>query len=250
MADQDTERHRLHHAVAELLVNTSQRRPLLLVLEDAHWSDTPTLLLLRHLSRAAADARMLLVATFRDLEADMPAELSAALVDLRRTEGVVPLRLTGLSTAEIGELVERAAGGDLGPELPALAAAIHDLTQGNAFLVIELWRALVETGALVVEDGHARLTRTPEELGSPEAVREVVSQRLARLDAATTGVLELAAVVGPEFDLDRARRRDRDRRVGAARGRRPGAAQRHGGRRARAAAGLLLRPRAGAAGAL
>ncbi len=201
VADQDTERHRLHHAVAELLVNTSRRRPLLLVLEDAHWSDTPTLLLLRHLSRAAADARMLLVATFRDLEADMPAELSAALVDLRRTEGVVPLRLTGLSTAEIGELVERAAGGDLGPELPALAEAIQNLTQGNAFLVIELWRALVETGALVVEGGRAHLTRTPEELGSPEAVREVVSQRLARLDATTTGVLELAAVVGPEFDL-------------------------------------------------
>src|SRR5450432_983370 len=77
VADQDTERHRLHHAVAELLVSTSQRRPL--VLEDVHWSDTPTLLLLRHLSRAAAAARMLLVATFRDLEADMPAELSAAL---------------------------------------------------------------------------------------------------------------------------------------------------------------------------
>ncbi|HEY2789445.1 MAG TPA: AAA family ATPase [Gaiellales bacterium] len=200
-ADQDTERHRLHHAVAELLVNASHRRPLLVVLEDAHWSDTPTLLLLRHLSRAAADARMLLVATFRDLEADMPAELSSALIDLRRTEGVVPLRLTGLSSAEIGELVERAAGGDLGPDLPVLAAAIHDLTQGNAFLVIELWRALVETGALVVADGHARLTRPPEELGSPEAVREVVSQRLARLDPATTGVLELAAVVGPEFDL-------------------------------------------------
>lgn len=200
-ADQDTERHRLHHAVAELLVNASHRRPLLVVLEDAHWSDTPTLLLLRHLSRAAADARMLLVATFRDLEADMPAELSSALIDLRRTEGVVPLRLTGLSSAEIGELVERAAGGDLGPDLPILAAAIHDLTQGNAFLVIELWRALVETGALEVADGHARLTRTPEELGSPEAVREVVSQRLARLDDATTGVLELAAVVGPEFDL-------------------------------------------------
>jgi DNA-binding CsgD family transcriptional regulator/tetratricopeptide (TPR) repeat protein len=201
VADQDTERHRLHHAVAELLVNTSRGRPMLLVLEDAHWSDTPTLLLLRHLSRAAADARMLLVATFRDLEADMPAELSSALVDLRRTEGVVPLRLTGLSTAEIGELVERAAGGDLGPELPTLAEAIHDLTQGNAFLVIELWRALLETGALVVSDGHARLTRTPAELGSPDAVREVVSQRLTRLGEDTTRVLELAAVVGPEFDL-------------------------------------------------
>jgi DNA-binding CsgD family transcriptional regulator/tetratricopeptide (TPR) repeat protein len=201
VADQDTERHRLHQAVAELLVNVSGRRPLLLILEDAHWADTPTLLLLRHLSRAAADARMLLVATFRDLEADMPAELSSALVDLRRSEGVVPLRLSGLSSEEIAELVERAAGGALGADLPALATAIHQLTEGNAFLVIELWRELVETGALVVTDGTARLTRTPAELGSPEAVREVVSQRLARLGDETTSVLELAAVVGPDFDL-------------------------------------------------
>jgi DNA-binding CsgD family transcriptional regulator/tetratricopeptide (TPR) repeat protein len=200
-ADQDTERHRLHQAVAELLVNTSKRRPLLVILEDAHWADNPTLNLLRHLSRAAADARMLLVATFRDLEADMPAELSSALVDLRRTEGVVPIRLTGLTSAEIAELVGKAAGGDLGDELPQLAASIHDLTEGNAFLVIELWRALVETGALVVADGHAHLTRPLEELGTPETVREVVTQRVARLGPETTAVLELAAVIGPEFDL-------------------------------------------------
>ncbi len=200
-ADQDTERHRLHQAVAELLVNTSRRRPLLVILEDTHWADNPTLNLLRHLSRGAADARMLLVATFRDLEADMPAELSSALVDLRRTEGVVPIRLTGLTSAEIAELVSQAAGGDVGAELPRLAASIHELTEGNAFLVIELWRALVETGALVLADGHARLTSTPEELGTPDTVREVVTQRVARLGEETTALLELAAVIGAEFDL-------------------------------------------------
>jgi DNA-binding CsgD family transcriptional regulator/tetratricopeptide (TPR) repeat protein len=200
-ADQDTERHRLHQAVAELLVNTSRRRPLLVILEDAHWADNPTLNLLRHLSRAAADARMLLVATFRDLEADMPTELSSALVDLRRTEGVVPIRLTGLTSAEIAELVSQAAGGDLGAELPRLAASIHELTEGNAFLVIELWRALVETGTLVLADGRARLTRAPEELGTPDTVREVVTERVARLGEDTTAVLELAAVIGPDFDL-------------------------------------------------
>ena len=75
VADQDTERHRLSAAVSDLLVATSRRRPTLLVIEDGHWADTPTLLLLRHLARAAAEARMLLVATFRDTEADVPAEL-------------------------------------------------------------------------------------------------------------------------------------------------------------------------------
>ena len=52
-ADPDTERHRLHTAVADLLANVSRERPMLLVLEDGHWADVPTLLLLRHLARAA-----------------------------------------------------------------------------------------------------------------------------------------------------------------------------------------------------
>ncbi len=145
-ADQDTERLRLHHAVAEMLVNISQRRPTALVLEDAHWADGPTLLLLRHLSRAAASARLLLVVTFRDTAADVPGDLSSTLVELRRSEGVVPIKLGGLSIDEIAELVARAGGADLGDDLSGIASAMHDLTQGNPFLVIELWRELVESG--------------------------------------------------------------------------------------------------------
>ncbi len=200
-ADQDTERLRLHHAVADLLVNIGARRPVVLVLEDAHWADGPTLFLLRHLSRAAAAARLLLIVTFRDTAAEIPSDLSAALVELRRSEGVVPIRLGGLSVEEISELVARAGGGALGDQLPVVAGEVHELTEGNPFLVIELWRELVESGALVVVDGTARLSRPLAEVASPEAVREVVSQRLDRLDPVTTSVLQLAAVVGPDFDL-------------------------------------------------
>ena len=53
--DADTQRHRLHTAVTDALTNASRRSPLLLVLEDVHWADAPTLLLLRHLVRAGAD---------------------------------------------------------------------------------------------------------------------------------------------------------------------------------------------------
>ena len=173
----------------------------MLVLEDAHWADGPTLLMLRHLARAAAAARLLLVITYRDTAADVPGELSSTLVELRRSEGVVPVRLGGLTVSEIEELVARAGGGELGDELPGVAAAVHDLTEGNPFLVIELWRELVETGALIVDLDGVRLRRPIAELATPEAVREVVSQRLDRLDATTIAVLELAAVIGPEFDL-------------------------------------------------
>jgi DNA-binding CsgD family transcriptional regulator/tetratricopeptide (TPR) repeat protein len=201
-ADPDTERHRLHTAVTDLLVSVTRSRPALLVLEDGHWADAPTLLLLRHLTRAAGDARVLLLATFRDTEADMPGSLSETLADLRRSDDVVRLQLAGLSGDEVAEFVRSAAGEHPGPDLPELADAIHDLTKGNPFLVCELWRAFVETGAVELVDGTIRLARPPAEIGSPKSVREVVSQRLARLAPVTMDLLELAAAAGPEFELD------------------------------------------------
>jgi DNA-binding CsgD family transcriptional regulator len=204
-ADPDTERHRLHLAVAETLANLSHRRPILLVIEDAHWADRPTLALIRHLARAAWSARLLLLFTYRD-ESE-PPELGELLADLRRSEEVVRIRLAGLTGEEVAELVAGAVGADLAPgrrpdpELAELATAIHDLTAGNAFLVCELWRALAETGAVEVVGGTVRVAAPLAELGTPESVREVVSQRLSRLDPATTELLELAAVGGPGFEL-------------------------------------------------
>jgi DNA-binding CsgD family transcriptional regulator/tetratricopeptide (TPR) repeat protein len=205
-ADPDTERHRLHTAVADLLANVSRGRPMLLVLEDGHWADAPTLLLLRHLARSAWSARLLLLATFRDAEADVPGELSETLADLRRSDDVVRMRLSGLSGEEVSDLVSRAAGSDPEPELRELASTIHDLTGGNAFLVCELWRALGETGIVEVVGGQVRVTRPLSELGTPESVREVVSQRLSRLSPKTSDLLELAAAAGPEFELEPVRR--------------------------------------------
>ena len=189
-----------------MLVGISRRRPLLVVLEDAHWADAPTLLLLRHLTRSAGHARMLLLATFRDTESELPEAFSETLADLRRSEDVVWLQLAGFSGAEMSEFVRAAAGGGAEQGLRELAGAISDLTGGNAFLVCELWRSLVETGAVELSGGEIRLTRPLGELGTPEGVREVVSQRLSRLAPATSDLLELAAVAGSEFELGTVRR--------------------------------------------
>lgn len=205
-ADPDTERHRLHTAVNDLLTSVGRPRPVLLVLEDGHWADAPTLLLLRHLARAAGSARVLLLCTFRDTQADVPAMLSETLADLRRSDDVVRLRLSGFSGDEVTEFLQRAAGGDLGTGPPELARVIGNLTEGNAFLVCELWRALVETQFVEIADAKIRLTRPVTDLGTPDSVREVVSQRLSRLAPGTTELLELAATAGAEFELDTVRR--------------------------------------------
>jgi DNA-binding CsgD family transcriptional regulator len=205
-ADPDTERHRLHTIVTELLEAVSRPRPVLLVIEDGHWADATTLLLLRHLARSSWGGRVLLFATFRDTEADVPEALAQTLADLRRADDVVRLRLGGLSDAEVGEFVARSTTGAPSADLARVARAMTDLTAGNAFLVCELWRALVETGVVALDDGVARVSGPLSDLGTPESVREVVSQRLVRLAPTTSELLELAATAGAEFELEILRR--------------------------------------------
>jgi DNA-binding CsgD family transcriptional regulator len=202
-ADADAERHRLHTAVTDLLAAVSRRAPVVLVLEDLHWADAPTLLLLRHVVRSGADARMLLLGTLRDVQADATERLSETLAELSRSDAVARLRLSGLSSDDVAEFVERVTGGAADEEF---AGAIGVLTAGNAFLLTELWRELVETESLQVVGGAVRLTRPLEDLCTPDGVREVVSQRLSRLAPATTEVLELAAVAGANFALATLRR--------------------------------------------
>ena len=199
--DPDTERHRLHTAVADLLEAVGRTAPLLVVIEDGHWADTPTLLLLRHLARSASEARALLLTTFRDTEAEVPQALYSALVDLRRSEGVVRLKLEGLSAEEISEFVHSAAGDAPAPNLREAARVLHELTEGNPFLMTELWRTLTAGESISIYAHSPRLEQKVAELGSPEGVRELVSQRLAGLSGAATRLLELGAVAGPEFDL-------------------------------------------------
>ena len=203
VADADTERHRLHTAITALLTAVGAQAPVLLVLEDVHWADPPSLLLVRHLVRAGADVRMLLVATFRDLEADMSDALSELLVDAGRAEGVVRTRLGGLGDADVSEFVRLATGAEASPDV---AQAIVTLTSGNAFLLTELWRELVDSGALEIGPTAVRLTLPVDDIGTPETVREVVTHRVARLAPTTRDVLELGAVIGTEFELDTVRR--------------------------------------------
>src|SRR4029077_19696058 len=119
-ADPDTERHRLHTAVTDLLAGVTRSRPALFGREDGSWADVSPWLLLRRLRRSAAHARVLILATFRDTEADVPEALSETLADLRRSDDVVRLHLAGLPGNEVAEFVRSAAGGELGPELREL----------------------------------------------------------------------------------------------------------------------------------
>src|SRR5205085_2182200 len=172
------------------------------VLDDLHWATRPTLHLLRHVFRSTEPARLLLLGTYRDTEVGRGHPLTELLADLHRVPGLDRHVLTGLREYDVVDLFDAFAGHSLEAPGAELAHMVHALTDGNPFFIRELQRHLVETGALTpLEEGHWAVN-APAELGVPESVREVVGRRVARLSEAASATLELAAVIGAEFDLD------------------------------------------------
>jgi tetratricopeptide (TPR) repeat protein len=198
-ADPETERYRLFEAVTALLAAIATSNPTLLVLDDLHWADKATLLLLRHLVRHREEHPLMVVATYRDTDLGRGHPLAEVLADLRREPDLERVVLRGLTESDVLELVETAAGHELDEPTQQLARAIHVETEGNPFFVGQLLRHLVETGGVRVEDGRWVVDR--QRLGGiPEGVREVIGKRLSNLQPETNELLAVAAVIGREFD--------------------------------------------------
>ena len=181
----------------------AEQHPLVVILDDLHWADRPTLSLIRHLVLADPSLRMLLVGTYResDLSSDHP--LSELLADLRREQGVERLALKGLDGPDVLAIMEAAAGHHMDDAGLELAHDILGETNGNPFYVAELLRHLEESGAIYQgEDGRWSLRSSLKEMGLPQSVREVVGRRVERLGGEAARALAVAAVIGREFDLD------------------------------------------------
>ena len=197
--DPDGVRYRLFGAVSSLLTSVSARHPLLLVLDDLQWGGRPTVQLLDHLCRDSSPGRVVIVGAYRAAAAEVSEPLREALPDLRRKPGVVRVGLGAFDREEIGRFVDAVGGRAGDPTLEAVADLLAAQTDGNAFLMGELWRHLVDAGYIVQGRSAWRAARPLDDVPSPEGVREVVEARLARLPEETRRVLELAAVSGTVF---------------------------------------------------
>jgi class 3 adenylate cyclase len=197
VGDPEADRLRLFEAVDGVLAGASQDAPLVLVLDDLHWAPRPTLLLLSHLARSAEPAALLIVATFRTTELEATRSLTESLGELRRQGNVERLDLGGLDEAAVAAFLQ-AWEHRRGPVASELVHLLHSETGGNPFFVGELVRHLAEMHDL---SAHG-VTRARLNLEIPGRVRDVIRARIARLSPATGRVLESAAVLGDEFDLD------------------------------------------------
>jgi DNA-binding SARP family transcriptional activator len=181
-AEPDVERLRTLEAAAALLESAGAAAPVLLVLDDLHWADDLSLLLVRHLLRADATMRLLVLATYRDTEPSRSPLLADVVTGLARRPDVARLELGPLAEPDVAAILAHAG------RQPSLAARVRAATEGHPFFVGEVVRALGED-----RDPGAALT---------PRVRDVVRWRLARLPEGTTDVLATAAVAGAEFDAD------------------------------------------------
>jgi tetratricopeptide (TPR) repeat protein len=187
-ADSEEARFRLFDAVGVLLANASQSRPLTLVLDDLHWADEPSLLLLQFLARGLGSSRILMVGTYRNVEANLIGNLSAKIGALSSDADVIPLR--GLSATDIGLMIEHNQGRTVSERL---LTAVHRATDGNPLFVGELIRLFASEGRLHGEDLSAGLP-------IPDRVREVVHRRLHLVSQECQRLLRIAAVIGRDFD--------------------------------------------------
>jgi class 3 adenylate cyclase/tetratricopeptide (TPR) repeat protein len=197
--DPEAVRFRLFRSVSRLLGDAAGLAPVLIVLDDLHWADTPTLALLKHVVRGEP-APVLVVATYRDVEVGRQHPLAEVLALLRREHLGERMSLRGLSEGEVVSFIAAAAEHELDEPGHMFARALHAETQGNPFFIEEILLHLVESGQLY-HDG-ARWTSdvsSIKALDIPEGVREAVERRLARMSEHTDRALERAAVIGPQF---------------------------------------------------
>jgi tetratricopeptide (TPR) repeat protein len=200
--DPEQERYRLFESVVTFLLNAARARPLLLILDDLHWADRPSLLLLQHLARRLAGSRILVIGTYRDVELDRRHPFASVLADLRRERIFERVLLRGLSRDEVHALLEALAQHELDSMSMTFAEALQRETEGNPFFIEEVIRHLLETGALYRREGRwVSRTQSIEDMGIPEGVREVIGRRLSRLSSTCNQALAGAAVLGREFDF-------------------------------------------------
>ncbi len=172
------ERFRLFDGVAEAL-RAAAHPALLVVLDDVHRADEPSLLVLRHLADRLADAPLLVLATFRDTE---PAcALRTALPELLGAGAVERLDLRGFDLDDVRAQLTQATGA------ATEAVCVLDVTGGNPLFVREVARAIA--------DGMWRPDRPPA------TVRDVVAARLERVSEPCRALVRAAAIVGRDFSL-------------------------------------------------
>jgi class 3 adenylate cyclase len=191
LADPEAAQFRLFDAFLALVRAMSGQVPLLILLDDLHWADKPSLLLLQHVARELSRMRVLVVCTYRDTDLSRTHPLSEALARLNREAGFDRIVLRGLSRDEVAAYIRAAASVEPKREL---IDRIFEETEGNPFFLSEVVNLMAQEGKLTAE--------SVSDIAIPDGVREALGRRLDRISEEANELLQTAAVVGREFNYE------------------------------------------------
>ncbi|MGS0683925.1 BTAD domain-containing putative transcriptional regulator [Nakamurella sp. GG22] len=178
-------------SVAETVTTLAGDHGLVILLEDLQWADPASLDLLSGLGPRIGAAPVLIVTTVRALEVGRDDAVVEALAQITRQPGTRRISLRGLTPAESGELLARTTGTPMPPEV---VSAVHARSEGNPFFTTELARMIGEQGV--------RGAAAVRAAAVPNGVRDVLRRRVSRLPPATGRLLEVAAVLGRQVDVE------------------------------------------------
>jgi predicted ATPase/DNA-binding winged helix-turn-helix (wHTH) protein len=189
---------RMLREVAEALEALTQTLPLVLVLEDLHWSDVSTVNLLTYLAQRRDPARLLVLGTYRPADVVVRAHPLRGMLQELRGRGVCDdLALELLLPDDVEAYIAARLGGEV---TAALVALLYQQTEGNALFLVNLLEHLVEQGVVKQEGAQWRLRSSLRALPSlPDAPQLLITKRLEGLAPDAQHVLEVASVAGDVF---------------------------------------------------
>ena len=189
-------RFRFLDATTKFLKRVSIDNPLVVILDDLHWADTPTLVFLEFMAREIAESKLLVVGTCRSAGLGHRRNFQKTLGDLTKERQFERVQLRGLDLADVQRFIELNAGTTISS---SLADAVHAHTEGNPLFVTEVVRLMAEQGEL---RDDFRTKHKPWSLKIPDGVKEAIGRRLDRLSSECIEVLTVAAVIGKNFRLE------------------------------------------------
>ncbi|MEO8084761.1 MAG: AAA family ATPase, partial [Ardenticatenales bacterium] len=202
-APTERDRYRLFAAVSHAVIAEAQTRPTVLVFDDLHWADRPSLDLLRHLVFAAADAAeresvaLMIVGAYRPVAAEHP--LDGVLASLHGEQICQTLVLPEFDEADTADLIQSL---HLGRPSGQLVATVVEATGGNPLFAEEALRQLMREGAVQERGGELVTTASAQDVRFPEHVAGAIAARMQGLSEGCRSALSVAALLGGSFTTE------------------------------------------------
>jgi len=195
--DPEQEKRLLFTALAQFFTGQATRQPVLLIIEDIHWSDDISMEFLLYLARRRAAQPLLILLTYRSDE--VRPNLGHFLAQLDRERLPQEISLARFTRTEVEAMLRAIFALPRSVRLD-LSDPIYALTEGNPFFIEEILKSLIMAGDIFYVNGRWD-RKSLSELHIPRSVRDAVQQRTDGLSDDARRVLTLAAVAGRRFDF-------------------------------------------------